>query len=199
MARPIGPTIEIEASSKLLERLERELRNAGPALRKGAVRALNRSLRSGKSAASTEIRAVINLKKKPVDERIQARIISQRALVGKVAVRDRRIPLVEFMSKAQIATNYRRGRAKRSKGVSVKAYKKQGAKLYPDTFMELGRNDRKWHVLKRSTAKRYPIFIQYGPNLISDFEKTLPAFAERMNAVLYKNLDHEINYALGRI
>lgn len=199
MARPIGPSIEIAASLEAVARLERELATGNVKVQKGALRALKRSLRSGKSAASTEIRAVINLKKKPVDQRIQTKVISTRALIGKVAVRDRRIPLSEFMTAAQLASAYRRARARRrrSKGVSVKVYKQKGAQLYPDTFVELGTRSRKWHVLKRAGREQYPIYIQYGPNLISDFEKGLGRFAARMNDVLAKNIDSELDFALG--
>ena len=192
MATRRGQTFEIAASLRVLNALEAELADAPNKARRGALRALNRSLRTGKSAASQEIRQVINLKKKPVDARIRSRVISQRALAGSVAVRDRRIELVEFMSRAQIATAYRRGRARRSQGVPVKVYKKQARQVYPDTFLELGRRDRQWHVLKRSGREQYPIYIQYGPNMTSDFEKRLPAFAEKAGAVLQANLEREL-------
>lgn len=196
MARPLGPTIEIAASNDLLARLERELSNATGKVAKGALRALRRSLASGKSAASTEIRKVINLRKKPVDARIKTQVISQRGLIGAVTVRDRRLPLVEFLTPAQIATAYRRQRARRSVGVPVKAYKDRPRQVYPGAFLAIGRQSGRWHVLKRTGPQRYPTRIQYGPNLTEDFEKKLPAFAARAAAVLEKNLERELDAAL---
>lgn len=204
MARALGPTLELAASAATLARFERALARAPVKAKKGALRALNRTLRSGKAAASTEIRQVLNLKKAVVDQRIRTRVISTRALVGKVAVIDRRVELVEFMSKAQIASAYRRGqatrrgsRARRIAGVAVKPYKNRARTVYPGTFLNIGLRDRRWHVLKRTTAQRYPVYIQYGPNMIEDFLKTLPAFAARANAVLDKNLNQQFDYLLG--
>lgn len=199
MARPIGPTFELAASEAVMRKAEAAVRSAPLKARKAAVRALRTTLRTGKSDASKAIREDINLKKAVVDKRIDTRIISQQALVARVAVRDRRIELIEFMTPAQIASAYRRGRARRSEGVSVKVSKQGGRALYPGTFVELGRNDRKWHVLKRVGPEQYPIRIQFGPNLITRFEKGLAAFAARQNLVLDKNLLHELRFILGEL
>lgn len=196
MARPVGPTIEIEASQKVLRGLEDELRNATGRVYRGALRALRRTLASGKSAASKEIRQVINLKKKPVDARIKTKVISARALVGSVAVRDRKVELAEFLTPAQIATAYRRQRGRKSKGVPVKVYKNGPRKVYEGTFLEIGTRSGKWHVLKRKGVEQYPIFIQYGPNMTADFEKKLPAFAARAAETLQRNLERELGAAL---
>ena len=199
MASRRGQTFEIAASNDLLARFERELADATSKVTKGALRALRRSLASGKSAASKEIRAVINLKKKPVDARIRTKVISTRALVGSVTVRDRRIPLVEFLTPAQISAAYRRQRARRSKGVPVKVYKNKPREVYESAFLAIGRASGRWHVLKRTGAQRYPARIQYGPNLTEDFEKKLPAFAARATEVLQKNLERELKFALGDV
>lgn len=197
MARALGPTIEIAASDRQLRDLERAIAKAPKKAHKGAVRALKKSLRSGKTGASKQIRQHINLKKRVVDQRIRTKVISERQLIGSLAVRDRRIELVEFMTPSQIAAAYRRGQAGRSKGVAVKAYKQKGRQVYPGTFVNIGHKDGQWHVLKRTGRERYPVYIQYGPNLIEQYQKALPAFAERMSAVLQQNMDHEIAFALG--
>lgn len=199
MARALGPTFELAASEVVMRKAEAALRAAPAKAQKAAVRALRRTIHTGKSDASKVIREDLNLKKAVVDRRIQGKIISQRSLVARVTVRDRRIELVEFMTPAQIATAYRQQRARRGAGVSVKVAKNGGRQLYPGAFVELGRNDRRWHVLKRSGPEQYPIHIQYGPNLIGRFEKGLAAFAERQNAVLDKNLLHELRYILGEL
>lgn len=191
-----GQTFELAASEAVMEKFERALRKNPLQAHKAALRALRRSMRSGKSAASREIRQVINLKKPPVDRRIDARIISQRALVARVTARDRRIELVEFMSPAQIATAYRRQRAGRSKGVPVKTRKDKGRQVYTGAFLEKGARDRNWHVLQREGRSQYPIYIKYGPNMTSEFEKQLPAFAERQTEALQKNLNHEFDRML---
>lgn len=198
MAR-LGQSFELAASEAVLQKAQAALAAAPRKAEKAALRALRRTLRTGKAAASKQIREDINLKKQVVDKRIDTRVVSARAFVARVTVRDRRIELVEFMTRAQIATAYRRMRAGKGDGVPVKTSKKEGRKVYPGTFVEIGRNDRKWHVLKRAGAARYPIHIQYGPNLISRFTKGLAAFAEQQNAVLDKNLLHELRFVLGEI
>jgi hypothetical protein len=194
-----GQTIEIAASNDLLEEFERDLENAGSKIRKGAVRALRRSLKSGATAANREIRETVNLKASVVARRIRSKVISERSLVGSLKIRDRRIELIEFLTRAQIAAAYRQNLARKGKGVRVKAYRRKSAQVYEDTFVSVGKNDRKWHVLKREGEARYPIYIQYGPNMTEQFAKSLPAFAERTNAVLQKNLDREIRFALGLV
>lgn len=199
MARRIGPTFELAASERVLRLYERALAESPAKARKGGLRALRKTLRSSRAAASTEIRKTINLKKKVVDQRIRTRVISERSLVGSMAVRDRRIELVEFMTPTQIATAYRRQRARRSAGVPVKTHKQKGRQVFTGTFLAQGRVDGKWHVLKRQGPDQYPIFIQYGPNMIEDFEKGFPAFVERQNAVAQKNMEHELLFVLGEV
>lgn len=196
MAYRRGQSIELAASERVLNKLAAAVVKAPKKAQRLALRTLRRSLRTGKSQMSAEIRKTLNLPKKTVDQRIRTTVISTRSLVGRVTGRDRRIELVEFMTKSQIATAYRRQRARRGQGVSVKTRKDQGRQLYPDTFMELGRRDRKWHVLKRDGPERYPISIQYGPNLTKEFEPKLPAFAarqaEQMSAELERVFDREL-------
>jgi len=199
MARPIGPTIELAASERVLRELERALDKGNRKVQRGALRALKRSLKSGKTAASRDIRAVINLKKKPVDERITTRVVSTRALVGTVAVRDKRAELVAFMTRNQIATAWRRQNARSAKGVSVKVYKKRGRLLVRDAFVNVGRASGKWHVMRRKTRERASARILYGPSMTKDFEKNLGTFAARASEVMLKNLEREINFALGRV
>lgn len=203
MARPIGQVFEVAASGRVLRRSERALAEAPAKWRKAANRTLKRVIRSGRAAASTEIRKTINLKKKAVDARIIAEVVSVRGLTASVAVRDKRIPLVDFMTPAQIATAFRRQNArgrgrggKRTKGVKVKARRDQSAKVYPDTFVNIGINSGKWHVLKRQGRERYPAYIQFGPRLTEEFEKKLPVFAESQAANLEKIFDRELNFAL---
>lgn len=196
---PRGQTIELASSEEVLQRYESALRTAPRLAQKAAKRALRRTIRTGKAAASREIRKDINLKKKPVDRRIDARIISDRSLVAQVRVRDRRIELIEFMTKAQIASAWKRQNARKSKGVAVKVFKSEGRRFYEGAFVNIGMRDRKWHVLQRDTASRYPIYIKYGPRLIERFERRLGAFAAAQSEVLDKNLDRELRFALGEI
>lgn len=208
MARANGPSIDLAAARQVVRQLERELSRSSSAVRKGATRAMRKTLRSGKSAASKEIRDVINLKKKAVDQRISTWQTSQRQITGTLTVRDRRVELAEFMTPADRERQYRKqqvrhgknGRAlKRSQGVSVKVWKKKPKQLFAGTFLNIGHTDRKWHVLKRVTEERYPIHIQYGPSITKEFEQSLPAFAKRANQVLQRNLEHELAFALGNL
>lgn len=194
----IGPSFELAPSERTLRQLEAALKKAPFQARLAARRALVRSGKAGRTAASTAIRDEINLKKKVVDRRIRFRIVSERALVGELAVRDRRIELVEFMTRTQIASAWRRqqpGR-RRSRGVRVKAYRKQAAKVYPGTFVNVGLKDGKWHVLRRTSQERYPVFIQYGPSLIEQYVKDLGRFAARQAEAFEVEVDRQLRFAL---
>lgn len=188
MPRSAGPSIDLTGARQIVKQLERELARSSSEARKGANRAMKKTLRSGKSAASKEIRAVINLKKKTVDERISTRQISERQITGRLTVRDRRVELADFMTPGDRARQYQRQKAGRAKGVSVKVWKKKPRVTFAGTFLNIGRNDSKWHVLKRKGSSRYPIRIQYGPSIAGQFAKALPAFTKRANEVLQKNL-----------
>lgn len=196
MARPIGPTLELAASTRILSALEAALAASPVKARKNALRVLNRGLRRGRSEASRVIREQINLRKKVVDQRISTKVISERALVGRLAVRDRRTELAEYLTKAQILAARKRARARKSAGVSVKVYKKQRAKVYRGTFVELGTRSQKWHVLKREGAAQYPIRIQYGPRLTGQFEKQLPRIAEESAVWIERELDRVLSLNL---
>lgn len=201
MARAVGPSLEVAAALGVQRRYERLLADSPKGAQKAGARALRRTLRSGKAAASRAIRVSVRLKKKIVDQRIDARVISIRALTGVVAVRDRKVELIEFLTPSQIANAYRRQRAKtrRSKGVRVKTSSQESARVYPGTFVEIGRQDRRWHVLKRQGRDAYPVFIQYGPNLARQYEKDLPAFAEDQARALGRNAQHEFDRLEGLV
>jgi len=199
VARRTGQTFEVTAANRQLARFEALLARAPVQVRKAAAGALRRSVRSGASFASREIRKDIRLSKKAVDERITGRIVSQRALIGSVAVRDRRIELVEFMSAAQIATQQRRQRARSRTPLSVRAYKTKPRQQYPGAFVAKGKRSGRWHVLKRQGPARYPAFIQYGPNLIAQYVKALPRVAEQQAVALQKTLNQALERVAARL
>lgn len=188
-----GQTFEIAAANEQLALFERLLARSPDKAKKAALRALRRSVKSGASNASKEVRKEINLSKRAVDKRVRGKVVSQRGLIGSVSVRDRRIELIEFMTPGQISAAYRRMQARRGDGVAAKPYKKRPRVLYPGTFVQVGKKSGRWHVLKREGKDRYPVFIQYGPNLIEQYEKALPAFAEKQAEAMQKNLAHELN------
>lgn len=189
-------SIDLAASGRVLELSERALAASPKQWRKAANRTMKRAVRSGKAAMSTDIRKEINLKKKAVDSRIRTKIVSERALLATVSVRDARVPLVDFMTSGQIATAYRRQRAKRSKGVPIKVFKNKGRQVYEGAFVQIGKRSGRWHVLSRvDGAGRYPARIQYGPRLTQFFQKRLPAFAEQQAAVLDATLERELKFA----
>lgn len=192
-------TFEIAAANNVLEELERHIAVAPAKAERTALRVLNRALKRGKSRTSKIVRDDLNLKKSVVDERIKTRLISKRALVGSLQLRDRRVALIEFMTKNQIATAWRRqnSRVRRSAGVAIKVHKNKGRELFPGTFVNIGIKSGRWHVLKRRYPERDTHEIQYGPNLARGFNKVLGQFAseaaEWMNAELLrlfrKNID----------
>jgi hypothetical protein len=199
-------TIELSAAQKIADALEREIGTGSRKVRNAAVGALKRSLRSGRSQASTEIRQTIRLPKRIVDKYVRTRVISERSLVGKLFAFDRRTQLIEFMTRGQITKQivaqrqFARGRGRRRGGVRIKAYKNRPAQVYSGTFIALLNNGRKPQVLKRRGRARLPIDIQYGPTLLSEFFKGFGAFAERVNDQLNKNMQNVLDrFAAGRL
>ena len=191
-----GVTLDVAASDALMRALERQLAAAPGKVHKTAVRVLRRAVRSGKSAMSREIRAVINLKKKRVDRSIRTGVDATGDLSGYVNARNRPIGLIEFMTPAQRVAAIRAARARRSRGVKVKTHKTKGRREYPGAFVAVLPGNRV-DVVKRVTRARLPIKKQYGPNLTTEFEQSLPKFAARqaelmqseMLRILEKNVD----------
>ena len=199
MARPLGPSIEIDGSIRTMRELTQALNDAGISFRKYAERALKRSLGTGKTAASKVVREDIALPKKKVDRSINTRILSERALTGRLAVKDFPWELIEFMSQKQIISAIRAGRTRKSRGVSVKVYKKKGKTLYPDTFVAVMPKTFHVGVYKRVSKSRLPIKKQYGPSSASVFERVLPVFAARASEVLLKNIEQQLKFAVSKL
>lgn len=199
MARPFGPTIELSGARAAIRAAQREMAATGRAMRRGSVSALRKAIRSGKAAASAEIRKEIRLKKKVVDERIHTKVVSEQSLIATLTIRDKRVPLQEFMTPAQFAAQWRRQVARRGfRGVRVKPYKNRPAVRIPGGFVNIGRNSGRWHVMKRQDKSRDSARILFGPSIAGPLRKNLDAFSERANAVLAKNLAHEVDQALRR-
>jgi len=212
MARAAGPTLDIAAARRITQALSSELSRATGEVRKGALRALRRTLSSGKTSAGRIIREEINLKAKVISERVSTKVISQRELTGKVTVRDKRVPLGDFLTASQLAREEQRWRGTGSRGpgrrrqkahvgVSIKTLRKEPAKRFPGHFVATGRKTGKLYVLSRASANngRTPIRMRYGPSLTAPFVKALPKFAEQSAATMQKNLEHEIGRALDRL
>lgn len=196
MARAAGSVIDLSGANRVVKELQRELAKSSSRIRKGANRAMKRTLRTGKSDISKHIRETINLKKKTVDERISTKVVSQRLITGRITVRDRRIELTAFMSSSSIARQYQRQVARKTKGIRVKVWKKKPPVRFEGVFLNIGKRSGRWHALQREGKSRYRLFIRYGPSIATEFEKVLPDFTRNADRVLQKNLDHEIARAL---
>lgn len=192
MPRAIGPTFELAPSERVLELLEERLREAPAKTQKVALAVLRRSLRTGKTAASKKIRERVPLRKKLIDDRIRTKVISQRGVIGSLQARGSKFELIDYMTRGQIATAWRRqnARTRRSKGPRIKVYKDEPSKVFEGYFVNIGRQSGRWHVLKRRySSQRDSHEIQYGPSIIKDFLKALPKFAERQSANFERELE----------
>lgn len=209
MARAAGPSLDISLARAAVRGLQAELRHATGQVRKGAVRALRRSLRSGATEANKVIRQEINLRAKVVRERISTKVLSQREVSGSVTVRDKRVPLSEFMSSGQLAREARRWKGAGSRGpawarqkrhvLRIKTFRRLAPVGYPGHFVEQGRRSRKFHVMSREGGlPDGEPRLRYGPSIVEPFAKALPAFTARAADVLERNLEHEIGFVLGR-
>jgi len=182
VARFEGATIDLEPSEQVLEVVERNLKAAPARTRKVALRVLRRSLRSGKSEASRELRREIPLPKKKIDSRISIDVLSTSRIVGSLKVRRARFELIDYMTEAQIRSQWKRqqvrNRRRATTPLKIKVYKSEGRKAFADHFVNKGRRSGRWHVFSRSDPPdRDSHRIRYGPPITEKLDPKLERFA----------------------
>lgn len=156
---------------------------------RASVRALNRSIGSGRTVMVREMARDTGLKSKDVRDALVMREASPSRLEVSLVARLRRIPLIDF--KARMT----------SRGVVAKL--PGGAGRYPNLFIatmasghtgvfgrtgQFGRNDN---------PKLERISERFGPSLGQVFAKFRPLGLARVLEVFEQNFDHELEFVQG--
>jgi len=195
MARRFYDLINFNAQKPILKALNKRLEDTPKAMRKGARRAINRTLTTARKETSKAIRADLALRAGDIKDRIEKKMVFD--LEGKLVVRDRRLELIKFRTPRQTKLTRRRGAARG--GVKVTIYKRKGRQLIPGAFIAKGIKSGREHVMKREGSERYPVKILYGPSITKTANRHLPEILKRTEPVFAKNLDREIQFALSKL
>jgi hypothetical protein len=102
----------------------------------------------------------------------------------------KRIPLIQFGARGPEPS---RGRGQ---GVTYKLGSGRGRA--PKAFIATMPSGHRGVFQRREGADRLPIIELHGPAIHTVFEKYAPMGAARAKEILQKNLEHEIEFALGR-
>ena len=195
MARPA--ILEIVTPKGVLAELQAEMANAQQdVIRRGAP-ALRAAMRKGELDAEKRLKAYWNNIPEFIEKHTYAYKFSRKALTGRVAASGRKIELRRFMTRIEMRKAYFAGQRwkagfPRTRGVTVKAYRKKPAKVYLGTFVAEMKSGF-LNIFKRTGDKRLPIKVQYAaedmnwPLLrqINDFEnKAAKTFADELNKAL---------------
>jgi len=192
MAKGTFDYLVFNAQKKVTRALSKQLEDVSRGMRKGARRAISRTLTTAQKETSKVVREELVLKAGDVKERIDKEILD--SFEGRLVVRDRRIELAKFGRPAMV-----KGRGARKGGVTVKVYRKKGRMFIPEAFIAKGTRSGRFHVLKREGRDRFPIYIKYGPSLATVANKHLAKIVAKTEPVFAKNLEREINFYLSKL
>ena len=194
---PRAQILELVTPKGVLADLQAQLENAEEQVIRVGAPALRVALREGEKDAERRINAYWNNIPRFVDKHVYNYDFNRKNLSGKVAASGRKVELRRFLSRVEMRKAYFRGQQwatgfPRSKGVAVKAYRKQPARVYPGTFVAEMRNGF-LNIFKRRGRARYEIDVQYAerdmnwPLLVQadEFEaKAAAVFAAELNKIL---------------
>jgi len=194
MARSAFDFIVLDAQRKVTKAFSKQIEAVPKAMKKGARRAISRTLTTARKETSQAIRDDLALRAGDIKDRIEKKIVWD--FEGKLTVKDRRLELIKFRTPRETS---RRRRRSGGGGVNVTIYKKKGRQLIKGAFINKGRKKGRLHVMKREETSRYPIKILYGPSIAKTASRHLPRILARTEPVFEKNLAHEIDRALRKV
>lgn len=176
----------VEISIEGAEALVVDFQEKPARISRAMVRALNRSINSGRTVMVREIARDTGLKSSTVRESMRTREASLAHPEAQLATNLKRIPLIKFG-----ASGPRPSRG-RGRGVS---YRLPGGKgRLPTAFLATMRSGHEG-VFMRKTRSRLPIKELFGPSLGHVFAKFRPVGLARMRDVFMKNMEHELEFA----
>jgi len=180
-----SPGIHIRLNSASAQAAIRRLKGRAP---RAVSRALNRSIKSGRTRWVRDISQDIKIKQAVVRERVLIREATPATLRAELNASLRRIPLIDFGASGPEPSGGR------GRGVSYKIGSSR--KRLPHAFIARMRSGHRG-VFARVRRARLPITELHGPSIGHVFMKHLPAGRERAREALTKNLQHELKFAIS--
>jgi hypothetical protein len=174
-----------------------ELGKAAPRV---AVRALNRSIVTGRTVMRKEVAMDTGLKQNTVSAAFRTERATATSLVARLSVSGKRIPLIEFGARGPEPS--------RGRGRGVSARLKTGRGRYPHAFIATMRSGHRGVFQRVPGAQRrgpkphhsqLPIYELFGPSLPKVFTTYLPVGMRAATDALTKNLAHEFEFALAKV
>jgi hypothetical protein len=120
---------------------------------KAKVMAINKAIKSTRTAISKFIRAKYKIKKSDLDKFLRIIAASYANPKGKLEITDKPIPLIKFNAKQT------------SKGVTYSYYVGGGRKHIKSAFIQTIKKTNYTGVFKRKGKEKYPIEHLYGPSV----------------------------------
>lgn len=185
----------IRLTAEQIKEAEAALSHIPGAMPKAMVNALNRAADAARTEAARRVRDSYYIKVGDVRDTIKIERASAESKAPRVTVRSRgtRRPLIHFRVKPDTP------RPKNPPVILRAGVKRDGGlKGLPHVFVARGTSSGKVHVLKRTTGKRYPLHIKYGPSVpeMIGVENIRKWVEQRATETLGKRLEHEIDRVL---
>lgn len=177
-------TVEVQGD----EAIEIDLRDYPAKVTKALVRALNRSINSGRTLMVREMAGNTGLKSKDIRDALVMREATANHPEASLGASIKRIPLINFRAKGPVPS---RGRGR---GVT---YRLAGSKGRIENAFIATMKSGHAGVFRRAGKARLGIFELYGPSLGQVFKKFRPAGLARAQEVFQKNFDHELDFVKG--
>jgi len=197
----------IEIDKKQLKQINQLVGN----IKKGAAtvirRGVNRTVGQAKTLTSKEVRTVVNLKKKTVDEHLKVTKANFKSLSAKLTISGRPISLVLYGARrtnAGVNVKVRKSKAIEKHKSSFIATMKSGHRgVYVRTTKPGGRKKpgkaSDYNISKSGRVNRLHIDEKYGPSIPAVFQFNNEKKVSKISADnLQKNIDREILYLLSK-
>lgn len=176
-----------------------EVRRQQKGYKRASVRALNKTATQGRNQSSRTIRKTLNVKAGAAKKLLSVKRANTTTMTSAVRATYKKIPLIKFNGVKEL----KRG------GVSVKVRKDRPPMRLRSAFiatMPSGHRGvfyRKGPKRVRKSGRwkgqlRQPIYEAHGPTVQQVFGEKLPTIVKVTESLLFKILDHELEYELRK-
>lgn len=176
------PTIEIIGD----EAIELDFKDKPTQVQKALVRALNRSIKSGRTVMVREMASNAGVKQKDIRDAIALREATISTPEARISTTMKRIPLIKFGAKGPYPS--------RGKGRGVTYRLASGRGRIETAFIARMPGGHEG-VFKRKGKARLGITELYGPSFGQVFSKFRKMALDRAYEVFQKEFDHELKFA----
>ncbi|OGP61899.1 MAG: hypothetical protein A2V65_01270 [Deltaproteobacteria bacterium RBG_13_49_15] len=196
---------KIEFDQNQLKDVERAIAGAGGSPPKVVSRAVNKTMTGIRTDATTEIGAILNLKKSRIRDDFKIKKMSMQTMTGNISSTGKPVGLINF------------GAKKVSKGVSVQVKKTKPRSTLYHAFITTAKGAEnvfsRAYRGARATVRpgfaygrlprlyRFPIERLTGPRIqdIYDDPAVMGAVLKKADTRLKTNLSHEMDYELSKL